>query len=231
MSAEFDQYADRYHELLKDPIRDRFAADTSFFHLRKWILLRSYLERERLAMKDMRWLDVGCGKGELLQLGSGHFKEAVGCDPSTQMLGHTGNIKVEHQPDPAVLPFGGGAFDLVTAVCVYHHLAPAARDSFTSEIGRVLRPGGLAAIFEHNPWNPLTRLIVSRTPVDDNAILLPAPEARQLFQDAGLRPLRTVYYLYLPQALFTKFGAIESWLTRIPAGGQYVVFGRAPAAG
>jgi hypothetical protein len=42
------------------------------------------------------------------------------------------------------------------------------------EIQRVLRPGGVFSLIEHNPLNPVTRLIVSRTPVDGNAKLLTA---------------------------------------------------------
>jgi len=35
--------------------------------------------------------------------------------------------RVVHQPDPVRLPFEDGAADLVTAVCVYHHVEPGAR--------------------------------------------------------------------------------------------------------
>ena len=43
MSAEFDNYARDYNDLLKDPIRDRFAQDGMFFHWRKWDLLSKLL--------------------------------------------------------------------------------------------------------------------------------------------------------------------------------------------
>ena len=32
-------------------------------------------------------------------------------------------------------------------------------------MSRVTRPGGIVAIFEHNPWNPLTRKAVRGLPV------------------------------------------------------------------
>ena len=44
MSAEFDHYARAYSDLLRDPIRDRFARSAGFFHERKWTLLREFLE-------------------------------------------------------------------------------------------------------------------------------------------------------------------------------------------
>jgi hypothetical protein len=90
----------------------------------------------------------------------------------------------------------------------------------------VLRPGGLFAIFEHNPWNPATRRIVSRTPVDANAVLLTAGETRALLQGAGLCVRKTCYYLYFPQSLYRRLAGLERLLGAVPAGGQYAVFGQ-----
>ena len=225
MSAEFDRYAGHYEDLLRDPIRDRFAASAEFFHLRKWLLIQDFFRRRSIRPKELSWLDVGCGKGELLRLGKAHFRTAVGCDPSTEMLRQCGGLAVSHQPDPARLPFGDQSFDFVTAACVYHHLGPAERPALTSEARRVLRPGGLFVMFEHNPANPATRLVVSRAPVDSQAVLLRARESRGLMKAAGLAPLATLYYLYLPQRLFEFAGKLERLLTRVPLGGQYAVFG------
>ena len=69
LSAEFDRYAPAYSSLLRDPIRDRFARDSSFFHLRKWILIREFLARQQLDPSRLSWLDAGCGEGDLLRLG------------------------------------------------------------------------------------------------------------------------------------------------------------------
>ena len=228
MSAEFDRYARDYENLLRDPIRDRFAAGAEFFHLRKWLVIQDFLRRHSTRSKELCWLDVGCGKGELLHLGQAHFRTAMGCDPSAEMLRECGGLAVTHQPEPARLPFDDRSFDFITAVCVYHHLGQAERVALTDEARRVLRPGGLFAIFEHNPANPATRLVVGRAPVDSNAVLLRARESRRLMRGAGLAPLETLYYLYLPQRLFEFAGRLERYLTRIPLGGQYAVFGEKP---
>jgi SAM-dependent methyltransferase len=231
MNSEFDRYAGDYDALLKDPIRDRFAQGASFFHLRKWLLLRDFLSRQRLRPESLAWLDVGCGKGELLRFGGGSFGRAVGCDPSEEMLRECAGLQVEHQSNPTGLPFGEHSFDLITAVCVYHHLTAIERRELTREACRVLRPGGIFAIFEHNPWNPATRLIVSRTPVDANAVLLTAGETRRIMRGAGLKPQTTSYYLYFPESLFSKVGGFEKYLTAIPAGGQYAVCSHGRASG
>jgi SAM-dependent methyltransferase len=188
-------------------------------------LIQDYFRRRSLRSKDLCWLDVGCGKGELLRLGKAHFRASMGCDPSAEMLSQCGDLRVSHQPEPTRLPFDDQSFDFVTAACVYHHLVQGERVALTREARRVLRPGGLFVIFEHNPWNPATRLVVSRAPVDSNAVLLRARESRGLMRAAGLVPLDTLYYLYLPQRLFEFAGKLERLLTGVPFGGQYAVFG------
>jgi SAM-dependent methyltransferase len=225
MSAEFDSYAKSYDDLLKDPIRDRFAQDSMYFHRRKWLLLRQFLSRRAPGgTKDLRWLDIGCGRGELLRFGRDSFRDAVGCDPSRELLADCNDLTVRHQPEMASLPFDDGIFDVLTAACVYHHLDQAARLALTREVHRVMRRGGVFAIFEHNPWNPATRLIVSRTPVDANAELLTARQLRLLMGNAGLTHIRTCYYLYFPERLYRYLAGVEKCLSSIPAGGQYAVF-------
>lgn len=225
MKAEFDNYAGSYDDLLKDPIRDRFARQADFFHRRKWLLLRDFLKQQGRQPEKLKWLDVGCGKGEFLRFGSPNFMSAEGCDPSQEMLRQCADLQVTRQKDPTALPFADGAFDVVTAACVYHHLNADQRAALTREVRRVLAPRGVFGVFEHNPWNPATRLIVSRTPVDGNAVLLTARETRGWMSRAGFGRLRTIYYLYLPEPIFNRLGGLESMLAGVPGGGQYAVFG------
>jgi SAM-dependent methyltransferase len=107
---------------------------------------------------------------------------------------------------------------------VYHHVEAKDRAALSAEIGRVLRPKGTACIIEHNPFNPVTQLLVSRIPVDDDAHLLTAGTAHRLLREAGLASSETLYFLYFPETLYQKARKIESWLRRVPAGGQYAAF-------
>ena len=59
------------------------------------------------------------------------------------------------------MPVPDASVDVVFAICVVHHVPPAHWGAFAAEMARVLRPGGVAAIFEHNPLNPVTRRVVS----------------------------------------------------------------------
>jgi len=226
----FDQLSSSYEELLRDPIRDRFTGQESmFFHRRKADLIRRFFRRRGLATSGLRYLDVGCGKGELLQLLHRDFKQTAGCDVSVgmmQQVSQIAGIETRVQEDPLQIPFGDAEFDFVTSVCVYHHVLPADRPTLIGEIKRVLRPGGIFCMIEHNPFNPLTRLIVSRTPVDADAILLPASEARRLAASAGLARLEQDYFLYFPRAVYRYLGRAEPMLAKVPFGGQYALFSK-----
>jgi SAM-dependent methyltransferase len=225
---EFDQYAPSYTELLDDPARNRFARDPLHFHRRKWILIERLLEREGVSLSSRRWLDVGCGRGELLELAGKQCVQAMGCDPSSSMLPASASFKMYKQPSLVELPFEDHSVDFVTAVCVYHHVHGEARTLLTKEIRRVLIPGGLSCIIEHNPWNPVTRNIVKRCPVDVDAELLTAPVARRLFEASGFTTSTTEYFLYFPEPIFNKLSAIEKLLYKLPFGGQYGMLCRTP---
>ena len=226
---EFDAYASSYAELLDDPTRNRFAQDPLHFHRRKWLLIKTLMNRAGVNVATQRWLDVGCGRSELLGLAGREFAQAIGCDPSAGMLSSQASIEVRKQPSPTELPFANGSVDFVTAVCVYHHVHQEARIRLTNEIRRVLTPGGMCCIIEHNPWNPVTRSIVKRCPVDVDAELLNASSARTLLQASGFEPVSTDYFLYLPEKLFPQLSILESLLHKLPLGGQYALLARVPS--
>lgn len=227
-SPEFDRYASTYAELLNDPLRNHFARDPLHFHRRKWLLIKRLLKGAGVTPRTQRWLDVGCGHGELLELAGSSFAQAMGCDPSASMLPSNASFKTHEQPSLVELPFDGGSFDFVTAVCVFHHVHGQERTLLTKEMRRVLSPGGLCCIIEHNPWNPITRAIVRRCPVDVDAELHTARVMADLLEAAGLVLLNREYFLYLPEKLFNRFSDFERMVSRLPLGGQYALLAQTP---
>jgi SAM-dependent methyltransferase len=227
--AQFDSFAQNYADQLRDPLRERFSGPSSqFFFERKLEVILDFYARRNLATDSLRWLDVGCGQGDLLRLGKPHFACAVGCDPSAGMLESCADLDVRHQPVDS-LPFDARSFDFVTAVCIYHHLSDPLRVALTREAFRLLRPNGIFCIIEHNPLNPVTQLIVLRTPVDADARLLGSRLTRKLLSAEGARFLDMRYFLYFPKQLYTRLSGIENRLGVLPLGGQYAVFAQTPA--
>lgn len=225
-ASEFDAFAENYSELLADPWRDRFAGDSIYFHERKLDVLRHWLNwRLKRRLADLSWLDLGCGRGDLLRLGAREFGYACGCDVSQESLKFCSEFPVRLQERVETLPFDAGSFDVVTAACVYHHVEPGEREALTKSAYRVLKPGGVFCIFEHNPFNPVTRVVVQRSPVDVNAILLYPRETVSLVKSVGFHVDHPYYFLFIPSIL-KAFAAAERSLRWLPLGGQYAVFGR-----
>lgn len=225
MAVEFDEYAASYHSLLDDPIRTGFAGGREFFAVRKWQVLKAFLNRRGLATQEQRWLDVGCGFGDLLRLGRSSFGEVCGCDISPEMLSGAQGLEVRLQHVPDRIPYETDAFDLVTAVCLYHHVPDREmRARLTSEIARALKPRGIFCLIEHNPLNPVTRLIVRRTPVDAKARLLHVSESTAILRASKFSVIGKEWFLYVPRKWYRRFASVESCLRTVPLGGQYAVF-------
>jgi len=226
---EFDGYAHTYQEMVREPIRDRFARNPQFFDERKWILLRDFFKARQRSTGSMSWLDVGAGQGNLLRMGRSSFGRVAGCDTSPAMLEGARDLEVRLQSPPERLPFGDQEFDLATAVCVFHHVEPVDRPALVQEMKRVLRPGGIICLIEHNAQNFVVRGMVKRIPLDVNAVLLKHRECHALFRGAGLRSLHTEFFLYLPELLYRHLAPLEALGKRVPFGGQYAAFAERPA--
>jgi SAM-dependent methyltransferase len=228
-SSKFDAYASSYEEMLRDPLRVTFTRSDQFFFVRKIQVIREFYNKMGVNTSDLDWLDAGCGQGDLLRVGHRYFKSATGCDPSEGMLQSCSEFEVKHQVTEDQLPFEDSSFDFITAVCVYHHVPGERRLPFTLELKRLLKPAGILCVIEHNPLNPITSLIVSRSPVDKDAHLLRLSQTREVLSAAGTKILATTYFLVFPAKLYRPFSPIERWLSTVPLGGQYATFAQRDA--
>jgi hypothetical protein len=92
---------------------------------------------------------------------------------------------------------------------------------------RVTRPDGLLALFEQNPFNPLTRHAVSTCELDRGVVLLRPYRARELMASSGLVGTDVRYFLFSP--LDGSFGrSVDELLRWLPFGGQYLATARVP---
>lgn len=204
------------------------SADIFLQHKADW-LVRNFAPLGRV-------LDFGCGTGLFLRAlrQSAAAADLTGCDVSAGMIEaarkcwDTGPLPPLVVLQSGELPFADGTFDMVTATCVFHHVEASARASAAAELLRVTKPGGVLVVFEHNPLNPLTRWLVSRYPVDANAVLLSADESERLLGGGGAADCRTEYILFFPPR-FRALWPLERFLSRVPLGGQYATVARKPA--
>lgn len=221
----FDDYARDYEALLDDPWRRKFADGSAFFIEQK---CRALLRHARAAgMHHPRMVDVGCGQGTAMAFLRGETK-VVGTDISVAMVrGATGRGPVAVQ-EPFALPFADGAFDVAFSFCVYHHIEARDHSRHIAEMFRVVAPGGRVYIFEHNPYNPVTRAVFKRAPIDRGCQMIEPHRLRALFRSAGFEQIEQQYMLFFPEPIWKIAGWLEPALAQVPLGGQYFVTGRKP---
>ncbi|EQM68739.1 class I SAM-dependent methyltransferase [Pseudomonas tohonis] len=174
-------------------------------------------------------LDVGCGIGNYHALLAPHFRRLSGVDVSSDciaMARHR-NAGVDYEVyDGERLPYADASFDVVYTICVMHHVSPSLWQNFVSEMRRVLRPGGLALVFEHNPRNPLTMRAVNNCPFDEDAVLLRRERTTGLLEEAGFSDIESRFILSIP-ASNTFLRRIDRLLGHMPFGAQYYVVAKA----
>jgi SAM-dependent methyltransferase len=125
-------------------------------------------------------------------------------------------------------PLADGQFDVVTISAVLHHVLLTGRLAVYAELGRVLLPGGWLYVFEHNTRNPPVRHVISRTPIDENAILLDAREVQEDLVGSGRSELETDYLMFMPPAT-ARLRFVDQALAWLPLGAQYIVAACKPA--
>jgi SAM-dependent methyltransferase len=226
MSELFDNYHDNYKAVVQSSI-DFSGLPHNFFMRAKADVLRGLITNCFGNKYKPATLDVGCGVGSFHPQLRGMVSRLCGIDVSTASIAQAraDNAGVEYQAfDGNTFPQESANFDLAIAICVMHHVEPNEWLDFMQEMRRVVRPGGLVCIIEHNPFNPLTRLAVSRCEFDKDAVLLRARQTRSLMAEVGLENIGSRYFLFLPSA--AKFAKrIELALRQVPLGGQYITWG------
>jgi SAM-dependent methyltransferase len=227
-ASDLNRYADSYGDEVQSSISFT-GADHEYF---TQVKARHLLELASRRLGDpgaLQVADIGCGVGETDRFLEGSFKHLIGLDIAPDMIERAGqrNPWAEYRSyrPSEPLPLDDESVDLSFAICVLHHVPVADRERFVAEMRRVTKPGGIVVIFEHNPWNPLTRLSVHRCEFDEGVVLLSRRRARHLLAGQRLERLESPYIVF-----FTRPGRrrerIERALKSVPAGAQYFVAAR-----
>lgn len=224
--SEFDAYRTTYKDTVNQSISFS-GLDVDFFTRVKAVRLLDLLREKVGDPRNLSILDVGCGVGTYHPLLGADIGKITGIDPSLEcvMEGQSKNPHVDYRHyDGDRMPFPDDTFDASFAICVMHHVPVQQWPTFSREMVRVTRPGGLVVVFEHNPFNPLTRRAVNTCPFDADAVLLKKSETTRHFRSAGLKDIEGRYILTIP-ALSTFSRKIDDVFGSIPLGAQYFVCG------
>jgi len=180
----------------------------------------------RLGGSVHRILDYGCGDGANVPMLAERFnaEHVLGVDVSSESIAIARRLHSskalsfictdDWAPD--------GTIDLTFTNGVFHHIRPLEREACLGAIHRALRPGGLLAFWENNPWNPGTHYVMSQCAFDQNAIKVSPREAKKLLAGTGFKVLQMHSLFYFPRQL-SLLRPLEIWLRSLPLGGQYLV--------
>ncbi|OGR25638.1 MAG: hypothetical protein A2277_12055 [Desulfobacterales bacterium RIFOXYA12_FULL_46_15] len=229
----FDQVAPDYEKIHNQSLPPGVRSE-SFIIQRaacatEWIL-------SRISYGEFSYLDFGCGNGRMLKcllessvlrpfLDTGRL-HLFGFDTSADSLNEARTLLNDESVILAEnwCEFPQGlCFDLVVSCHVFHHIPPKERPKTAAALYRRMKPGSRLVIFEQNPLNPATRLLVKACPFDRDARLLTATETRNLFLKNSFRFLDQAYINLLPPQWVKNdcLAAIEKKLLSFPIGAQY----------
>jgi SAM-dependent methyltransferase len=220
----FDGFASSYSDDVRASIGFSGVKYDFFTHAKVDILL-DLIKSKVGDPRSAAILDVGCGPGITGQVLNGRVGRITGVDTSPAMVDQAtrrnpGFEYVAYGGER--LPFADRSYDVTFAICVMHHVPPDHWDSFVSELHRVTRRGGMVAVFEHNPFHPLTRRAVDRCPFDEDAVLLRRSRVASAMRNAGGTVCASRYVIFVPiGGRHTR--RLERLLGRLPAGSQHVV--------
>jgi SAM-dependent methyltransferase len=218
-AEKFDAYAEQYQKLHAESIAVTGEETDYFARYKVDCLARAGV---RPAHKI---LDFGCGIGNTLVQLVDRFRDVHGYEPSkasAQKAKERASAATIYD-DITALP--RSAFSVAVLSCVLHHVPPVERATVMGQLAQALEPGGRLFIFEHNPWNPLTRRAVAACPFDDDAILLGANEQRSLLKNAGFVDIQLEYIVFFPK-LLSFLRPLEPKLGWLPLGAQMMTQGR-----
>lgn len=220
--AEFDLIADDYYNQHKNNIRIS-GENPEYFSEYKVIDLADYVKNNNVGSADI--FDFGCGIGNSVEFFRRHFPESkLSCgDVSKRSI----DIARDRFPGDEIyvqidekVPFESDAFDIIFTACVFHHIPHEEHERWLVELKRITRSGGILAIYEHNPFNPLTVRAVNNCPIDVNARLVRADTISDLLRKTGWTHVNTEYKIFFPAAL-KCFRPFEKYLSRIFLGAQW----------
>lgn len=188
------------------------------------------LPEELIIRPQHRVLDIGCGRAALLRILAARVRfttPPVGLDASKTMLElaqrdirRSGEQGIDLVRGAAtVLPFAADSFDFVISAHMVKHLSDQALRQCFREIYRVLRPGGLAMVWDFAPvrsrllsrWNRwLITRGVSTAHLRTYARLAAIAEevGFEWFRNAHLRPF---LYPPIPRASILMGKAPVAW--------------------
>ena len=222
MATNFDQFSKNYSEVLNESIRGvGFDADYLINH--KLENLRRL--NSNICEDSFSFLDYGCGVGNICKEFSKFFPQGrySGVDQSSEMIEECNS---KYSPEGSFYELEAEewkqqTYDLIFSACVFHHIPSEKHLSVLETLRTLLNEKGKLIIWEHNPYNPITRKIVNECAFDQDAVLISPQKMKRLFRHFPSFEVLVKYTTFFPEKL-SFLNGIEPFLEWLPLGGQYI---------
>ena len=230
MQAEFDLLADEYRVQHKANVAIT-GESPEYFSEYKIADLAGLLDRMKLPTAKI--LDFGSGIGNSLPFFRKHFSGSeISCADVSARSIEIAQTRFPGQENYVLIDQGislpTASQDVVLAACVFHHISHEQHLHWLAELRRITKPGGVLAIYEHNPLNPLTVRAVNTCPLDVNSRLIRGGTLRGRALTSGWKDARVDYKLFFP-ALLAVLRPMERHLEWLGLGAQYRMMARRPS--
>ena len=159
-----------------------------------------YVDRE--VARDAPFLDLGCGRGEFLQILRGAGVESIGVDVNPEVLGplRAQGFTVFEQDLVAFLEHEGPIFSGASVLQVAEHLPPLQIEQVLSLIAQRLVPGAVLIVETPNPLCPFALGMFHTDPTHISPI--PPERMRYAVEAAGFERTVTLFQARIPEGQF-----------------------------
>ncbi len=156
-----------------------------------------------LPLEGARVLELGCGRAWMTRMLVERFGAAEVVATEVDRVQLEKNLQMTDLPNVTFV-YGGaesidaedGSFDVVVMFKSLHHVPVALMDAALAEIGRVLRPGGMAWFSEPVYWGPFNDIL--RLFHDEKRVRQAAFEALQRVVESGRMDLVEEVFFQVP---------------------------------
>jgi SAM-dependent methyltransferase len=221
--SEFDNISSKYEEILNRGI-SLSGENSEYFAVNRVDYAAKLHAKNNLKSKII--MDYGCGTGGSVPYLLDAFtpKKLFAVDISQESLKILKG-KFKDQKVITQTPFSLES-DINCDLCfcngVFHHIMPRDRQKNTKIIYESLDYGGYFYLWENNPWNPATHLVMSRITFDREAVKVFPHQAVRLLKNVGFKVKLIRYFFIFPK--FLKFlRPTERFLQKFPLGCQYLI--------
>jgi len=223
----FDDYSESYSNVLNQGLVSLAGDTLDYYAKMRMESVKNYTQH--LDKKIDSIIEWGCGIGNNIVFLKRYFPDSqiTGLDISEASLAIARKrfrndplVKFELVPNQNI----DDQVDLIFINGVLHHI-PAEEHSrcCLKLIQDRLKPGALLTLFENNPFNPGTQLIMKMVPFDKDAVMINPYRLLKKVCSHEFKMVKVKFYFIFPKILrFFRF--MEPYFENFPIGAQYCIF-------